>query len=584
MRGDTKMKARKTGLVMALWLAGLLVAAAPSQADLLWYTWNNNGDGAWYDATKWTPPPAYPPGYPNGTAFGAHITGSEVIVSLFQDSPEIRIGGLEVDAGDTLALIPISGIRLWFDNGTNNPTVINNGSINLTVTPDKDCYLTSTGTVTFTGTGEIVLGNYPRKYILVDNYINDTDHTIRGGGRISAPGVTALNKGKIIADNGMLMINTAVNNQGILGANGPGNYLQIYNTTCTGGLYNPGDGLIQLWTVTLNDPTFGPGTVTTMEHASFLNGNSFLDPGTNLLVDNGGQLHFGGSAVVTNHGTIQVNAGVNTAVIYAVGTVTLTGPGSVVLNGNLYSQLWTGPYDSFINDTPHTIQGGGIISAITNNKGQIIANNGELRINQPVTGTGSVSVTDGATLFLYGNNLQCGNLTLSRLATLKLQNERTIDLKGNFSFAMTDPASWIWMYQNALQMSGGGATKQSLEVGGKDYGADGAGFSNNFNPQFLGLAGAGTYVYLADAVNNGQWPAREAIYVGGDGHLNTTLNVPPGTTLNLNNTKLYAYLNNNIRQVKAGEGSLFGGGQIINAAIAPGPRSVPGIISPLLLN
>jgi hypothetical protein len=475
-------------------------------------------------------------------------------------------------------------MNFWMDNGTNSPVITNDGIIALTAAPDKDCQLTSTGTVTFTGSGQIVLGNYPRKYILVDNYINDTNHTIRGGGRISAPGTTALNKGNIIADNGMLMINTPINNQGILGASGPGNHLQIYNTTCSGGLYNPQDGLIELWTSTLNNPTFGPGTVTTMTHAAFLNGTSFLDPGTNLIVDNSGQLYFGGSAMVTNNGTIQVNAGINTAVIYASGAVTLTGPGSVVLNGNLQSHLWTGPSDSFVNDTPHTIQGGGTISAILDNKGKIIANNSELRINQPVTGTGSVSVTDDATLFLYGNNLQCGDLTLSHLATLKLQNERTIDLKGNFSFAMTDPAKWIWMYQNALQMSGGGATKQSIEVGGKDYGESTAGFSNNFNPQFLALSGAGTYVNLVDNINNGQWPEREALYVGGDGHLNTTLNVPPETTLNLNTLKLYAYLKNNIHRVKGGEGYLFGGGTIIDISIKPGPRSIPGIVMQLLLD
>jgi hypothetical protein len=578
------MVAKKIGLAMACLLGGLLVAVASTQAvDLNWYTWNYNGDGGWYDTTKWTPA-----GYPNGTTVGAQIPGSNVTVTQSDTGPaSIRIGGLVVGSGNTLTIYPTlgNGMNFWMDNGVNSPVITNDGTIALTAAPDKDCQLTSTGTVTFTGSGQIVLGNYPRKYIWVDNYINDTHHTIRGGGRISSTGATSLNKGNIIADNGLLWTNTPINNQGTIGASGGSdNVLQIYNTTCTGGHYNPQDGVIQLWTATLNDPTFGPGIVTTLQTADTLNGNIFLDPGTNLIVDNSGQLHLGGNAVVTNNGTIQVNAGINASVIYAEGTVTLAGPGSVVLNGNSQSHLWTGPYDSFINDTPHTIQGGGTISAVLTNKGKIIANNSEFRINQPVTGTGSVSVTDGATLFLYGNNLQCGDLTLSQQATLKLQNERFIDLKGNFSFAMTDPARWIWMYQNALQMSGGGVTKQSIEVGGKDYGESTAGFSNNFNPQFLALSGAGTYVNLVDNINNGQWPLREALYVGGDGHLNTTLSVPPGTTLNLNNLKLYAYLNNNIHRVKEGEGYLFGGGTIIDMSVKPGPRSIPGIVMQLLLD
>ena len=572
------MNVKKTGLVTALLLGCLLVAAAPSQADLNWYTWND-GDGNWYDNTKWTPPPLFT-GYPNGTTVGAHITGSNVTVTKPQNSPEIIIGGLQVDAGDTLSLTADTGARLWFDNGAGNPEVINNGTITLHVpaNPGGNLYLLSTGTVTFTGAGEIVLGTYPNNYFGEGgNYINDTDHTIRGGGRLSSANPPALNKGKIIADNGMLQINTAVTNEGIIGASGGlTNILQIYNTTCTGGHYNPQDGVIQLWTSTLNNPTFGPGTVTMT--AAFLNGNTFLDPGTNLIVESAGQLHFGGSAVVTNNGAIQVNAGVNTAVIYAEGTVTLTGPGSVVLNGNSQSGLSTGPSDSFINDTPHTIQGGGTITGHINNKGKIIADNGELRIDRLVTGTGSVSVTDNATLFLSDNNLQCGDMTLSHVATLKLNSTRYIDLKGNFSFAMTDPARWIWMYQNTLQMSGGGATQQALEVGGKDFGADAQGFSNNFNPQFLGLAGEGTYVNLVDAVNNGQWPAREALYVGGDGHLNTTLGVPPETTLNLNNIRLYVYLNNNIHQVQAGEGGLFGGGQIINRPLKPINAPINGLL------
>ena len=43
--------------------------------------------------------------------------------------------------------------------------------------------------------------------------------------------------------------------------------------------------------------------------------------------------------------------------------------------------------------------------------------------------------------------------------------------------------------------------------------------------------------------------------------------------MNLNNLQLFCYLNGIIHQVKAGEGDLFGGGQIINrplkSAVAP---------------
>ncbi len=141
------------------------------------------------------------------------------------------------------------------------------------------------------------------------------------------------------------------------------------------------------------------------------------------------------------------------------------------------------------------------------------------------SGTGSVSVTDGATLESSGY-LQCGD----------------------------------------LNMSG----QQSLEVGGKDFGADAEGFTFNFfSPQYLALAGSGTYVSLVDNINNTPGPDGEALYVGGPGQKNTTLNVPSGTTLNLNGIKLYVYLDNAIHRVRAGEGALFGGGQIIDRAVTP---------------
>ena len=172
---------------------------------------------------------------------------------------------------------------------------------------------------------------------------------------------------------------------------------------------------------------------------------------------------------------------------------------------------------------------------------------------------------NNATLYA-GPGLQCGNFYHDSLATSNLPtNGGIMDLKGNYTFAQNVPAG-VNFGNWKLQMSGGGGGggKQFLEVGSQDLGAVAWGFSNNFQVPRLALAGAGTYVCLVDNINNGHWNSgREALYVGGY-WTDTTLSVPVGTTLDLNGIKLYAYLNNAIRRVRAGDGPLFGGGRIID--------------------
>jgi hypothetical protein len=88
----------------------------------------------------------------------------------------------------------------------------------------------------------------------------------------------------------------------------------------------------------------------------------------------------------------------------------------------------------------------------------------------------------------------------------------------------------------------------------------------------------GTYVFLTDGIDNGHRSpgVSEVLYTN-------ELGVDPGATLNLNRLALYTYLNKILHRVRAGEGNLFGGGTIIDISETPGPRSTPGLASPLLL-
>jgi hypothetical protein len=212
-----------------------------------------------------------------------------------------------------------------------------------------------------------------------------------------------------------------------------------------------------------------------------------------------------------------------------------------------------------INDTDHTIEGGGLILAPVENKGNIIANNGTMQISGEITGNGSVSIANNAKLDL-NQNLETGDFSMGAVTILDVANNKTIDLNGDFTFAQTNESNWIWGSATSLTMSGEGESWQSLEIGGYNYGLGISGFSGNFDLVNLSIEGEKTYAYLTDGIDNGNRSSPEALYVD-------DLDVITGAILNLNGLNLYTYLNNTIHLVAAGEGQLFGGGQIINAAV-----------------
>ena len=108
------------------------------------------------------------------------------------------------------------------------------------------------------------------------------------------------------------------------------------------------------------------------------------------------------------------------------------------------------------------------------------------------------------------------------------------------------------------------AANNTLEVGGRDYGISASGYNNNFNLTKLQITGAGTYASLVDVIDNGRRAGGcEVLYV-------ENLQVDPGATLNLNGLRLYARRDGTIYQVSAGQGELYGHGEIINIAAASG--------------
>ena len=576
-----------TVIVSVLALIGLTIKPAMG----LTYTWTGNaGNSRWDDAGNWNPTiPAFPP---NSSTTNVVITKPDTTVNVYGHA---TAGALTMDSSDTLVINPqgMAGVGMQFRLGALGgaaTTVDNDGLIQLNRGP-YSVLSADAATVTLTGNGQVALwgDNFSSgecSFSSPNTVVNSAGHCIvGGGGTIAVANIT--NQGAITATHGTLICNSNITQSsappmGTMNSS-PGNILELRNHI-TGGVINPNGGNVTLNAgVSLTNLSLGGGPFDTVTHSN-LSGNIGLAPDTVFNVNNGHILNLwaDGSTpcTITNYGVINLKSSGGGAALSARAPVTLTGTGSVTMGGDINNQLGNAGVSTqiYINDSSHTIQGGGTIATATINNGKIIANNGTMSLTGMVTGSGSVDV-HGATLSVTPG-LQCGNFSMDAAATLNLPtNGGIMDLKGNYTFAQNVPAQVNFGNWKLQMSSGGGGGKQFLEVGGQDLDSETGGFSNNFQLPRLALAEPGTYVCLVDNIDNGHWDSgREALYVGGY-WTNTTLSVLVGTTLDLNGIKLYAYLNNAICRVRAGDGALFGGGKIINSRSS----SMPGTLL-LLLN
>jgi hypothetical protein len=491
---------------------------------------------------------------------------------------------------------------------TNNGTVkLNSGSARLEIYNPS-----AAATVTLAGTGRLVLASpcfiVQNSNLYARTLINDTGHTIEGGGTLYDINLT--NRGTILANNGPLYLYSTVTQEGAgrLQATGAGNILRTMAGGITGGsvavadggeVYFNGGSLSNLnvnaaggtvgfgstaitfnnftlhaaggtaysyltslaglnlvdGTLNLNNPVYIPSGVTTVNSAATL---SVAAGGYSLYLQNG--------ATLTNNGTVLINqtdANFRVYNMFGPATATIGGTGHLVLGpGNSIGVSNTGYAASLTNDAGHTIEGGGTVQAPVINRGSLIANNQTLAINSPVSGNGLVSIANGATL-QANQNVQCGNFQMAPTATFQLASNMRLEVQGNFSFEQTDTAKWSLGTGSALYMPGNGI--HSLEVGGLDTGPSPSGFVNNFNWPRLRISDTGNEVWLVDDIDNGHrgTSGKEALYV-------STLEVLSGATLNLHGLHLYTYLGQSFHLVTAGEGSLFGGGVIVDHTPVPG--------------
>ncbi len=524
-------------------------------------------DGPWNVNLTWHVGGIPTPNVPGRTDQANIYNGHTVTISGGADINTLEIGsgnGLNIGNGSlTFQLDPACITPASHD-------VLNNGTIGVGSAAGPGEMISRIDTVTFQGSGTLILGGHPGDSLNNagfggGNFINSPGHTIRGGGSLAA---LSVNQGNVVADNGNLWISGRPldNNGGTLSASGSGNALVLYAyANVNGGVIKPqDDGKVALASgAVAGDVFFGPGPVDIGLAGEFASPGFYntvtLSSGTTVTILENSSLcggPYNNPTTLINNGAINMTAPDPDHPAYVNGYMTLQGPGTLTLGGagNTVSGV--------TNSASHTIQGGGSVWSVENN-GLIHANNGTLEV-EDMTGTGTVSVADGATVNLANGNLETGDLTMSLQSNLAKTTGGVIDLKRNFSFAQADPGRWtgnIWLY-----MTGQGPW-QTIEVGGQDYGAVAAGLTNNFALEGLRLNGTGTQAKLVDQIDNGHRASgREVLYV----HY---LQVYPNTTLNLNGTKLYATRSGTMYRVMAGQGSLYGGGKIIDTAGAgPGTK------------
>ncbi len=538
---------KKIIVTIFLIFAGLLRGPVPGLAAT--FNWVG-GNGNWREAGNWEP--AVIPGQ-NDTAIIDN--GHTVAIPDYAFIHQLEVGStsaLNIGSSTTAFLI--------FENVGPDSYIRNYGTIRVGAGSGYPGSINSSSpTLTLQGDGSLILGG-PGNSFYGNGAINTAGHTIRGGGNL----VLSANQGQVIADNGTLWITGGPldNTGGVMSASGSGNVLKIYylDIGLTGGAINPQDGKVNITNAFVGNITFGPGAVEIGTNSNPGNvcqliNTVILDSGTMVTIRPDSSIvaeAIPNTSTLVNNGAIFMSsngvdhpAHVGGVILQGTGTLTMEGAGNDV--------------EGIVNTASHTIQGGGSIMGGTND-GAIIANNKTLTISG-LTGTGTITAADEATLAVTGDWSQIGDLTLSHQANLTVNINpgwSWFDLQRNFAFFQTDPAKWSWASGDGLMIRGQGPW-QTIEVGSQNFGAIASGLTNNFALPQLWVNGTGTRVKLVDLIDNGhRVDGHEALYV-------TALVVDPETTLELNGLKLYAYLDTEMHRVRGGEGTLFGGGKIIDS-------------------
>jgi fibronectin-binding autotransporter adhesin len=360
----------------------------------------------------------------NVTVVGGSLTGTGTFV-------ENGTGGFATLSGLTSAsTVDVNNNTEMFLVGT----IVNNGTINENSGGNNTEIILSTGNVTLSGSGALVMSNNGNNLIYGNSgsYVLTNASTIEGAGNIGDNQLTLVNSGTINAnDTDALIIHTSgtFNNTGTIEATNTGGLnvetstanFTNYNsttTTLTGGSYvaNGGNLILPLATGS-NGITTLAASATEEGGSQILNSNdSNANALTNLTsITSTGALTIGGVAFTdvgsfSNAGSLTILSGesfkVGSLAQISAGTLTA---GTYVLDANL--NLTGATQNITTNAATVTLAGGTIENANSTNAFKNLAtNSGKLTLANgtafttvgPFSNTGTLAINTGSSMTLGG--------------------------------------------------------------------------------------------------------------------------------------------------------------------------------------
>jgi hypothetical protein len=399
-------------LAIVLAITMLMQVGRATPFDVTWV----GGTGNWYETAKWAGLPLtepYPANDPPGFEYNVRIDnniGVNSSVTITGISSTLNVNELTIDLGDTLFIDDNHGITVEEALDNNGLIVIGSASAagRLTLAGPT----TNSGTVRLGGNlGNIISATGGPVHIVVS-----PTHTITGGGRILAGGLSLENQNLIDANIALAVMqveSTPVTNGSTMQASGGGT-LRFSGGAGGAVVVSNAGGLIQALNgslVELQSAHILGGTLSTSGNGEIEvknNGNNLLE---NVELTSNSLLRLNYATNIkgtfSNYGTVILPT---TSVILS-DNVTLTGNGRWTMEFFSFSALTVSGNDyTLTNGEAHTIEGFGRLQYLTlNNEGLVDANaaGSAIQINpagalNSVMNTGTMQASDGGTLRFGG--------------------------------------------------------------------------------------------------------------------------------------------------------------------------------------